>query len=419
MSLSAQLRDISSKHNESKYALYESLADQVVKSNKVEDILTLARHLVQVEGSEQYGRTYIMPDIVTLIIDLLADREGKNENPLDVDELTPLMRQMVDLIRAKAEDMPDALMNAIELLAQCHQASGEFKSAAYTLSSFKFDDFKGKCTASLEKRTGWYVQTAEFFLAIGEAGLASQQIKRAHANVSELNKKSQKGDKTATALVWRFKTAYARILDAERKFLEASLRYMELSQSSFDGMSDADRMKSLEYAVTCAILAKAGPPRSRVLALLCSDERCRTLHNDALLIKMFNERIISQTEVEAFEKTLQEHQKADTASKRTVLQNSVIEHNMLAASRIYQNIRFDQLGSLLGISANEAESVAGSMIEQGRLKATIDQADSLLEFQSGGDELESWDVGIGDVCQTLNKIVDDITKKYPQYDGIV
>lgn len=33
-------------------------------------------------------------------------------------------------------------MNALDLLAKCHQASGDYKSAAYTLSSFKFDDFK-------------------------------------------------------------------------------------------------------------------------------------------------------------------------------------------------------------------------------------------------------------------------------------
>ena len=34
------------------------------------------------------------------------------------------------------------LMNALDLLAKCHQANEDYKSAAYTLSSFKFDDFK-------------------------------------------------------------------------------------------------------------------------------------------------------------------------------------------------------------------------------------------------------------------------------------
>jgi COP9 signalosome complex subunit 4 len=61
---------------------------------------------------------------------------------------------------------------------------------------------------------------------------------------------------------------------------------------------------------------------------------------------MFKEQIIRPAEVEKFENTLQEHQKAMTGpagKQKTVLQNSMIEHNMLAASKIYNNIKFDQL----------------------------------------------------------------------------
>tara|TARA_B100000795_G_scaffold127160_1_gene94806 strand:- start:385 stop:504 length:120 start_codon:yes stop_codon:yes gene_type:complete len=34
-----------------------------------------------------------------------------------------------------------------------------------------------------------------------------------------------------------------------------------------------------------------------------------------------------------------------------VLERAVIEHNMLAASKLYNNISFEQLGALLGIDA--------------------------------------------------------------------
>ena len=224
------------------------------------------------------------------------------------------------------------------------------------------------------------MNTAEFFLAIGESGSASQQIKRAHALIAELMKQQTR---EAALIVLRFKTCYARVLDNERKFHEAALRYMELSQSTFDAVKDSDRQQSLEYAISCAILAKAGPPRSRVLALLYSDERSKHLQNFGMLEKMFKDRIISNAEVLTFEKMLQDHQKADTSNKRTVLQNSVIEHNLLAASKIYRNIRCNELGTLLGIDANEAEKLASSMIEQGRLHATIDQVQALIEFQAG------------------------------------
>ena len=178
---------------------------------------------------------------------------------------------------------------------------------------------RSKCSATVDRRAGWYVNTAEFFLAIGESGLASQQIKRAHALMNEVSKLPNASSKSVQTLVLRFKTCYARILDSERKFLEAALRYMELSQSSFEAVKDADRSQSLEFAISCAILAKAGPPRSRVLAMLYSDERSKSLQNFSMLEKMFKERIIAAHEVDAFEKILQEHQKADTGSKRTVI----------------------------------------------------------------------------------------------------
>lgn len=371
--------------------------------------------MINVELLDQYGRTYIVADLFQHILTLMADEEGKNEDPMDVDDMLPVLKAFVDLIRPKAEDMPDALMNTLDLLAKCHQANGDFKSAAYTLSSFRFDDYKNKSTADLAKRVGWYVNTAEFFLAIQESGLASQQIKRAHALIAELTKIP---GRQSAALILRFKTCYARVLDSERKFHEAALRYMELSQSTFDAVKDADRIQSLEYAVSCAILAKAGAPRSRVLALLYSDERSRHLQNYGMLEKMFKDRIITRDEVTSFEKILGDHQKAATSSSRTVLQNSVIEHNLLAASKIYRNIRFDQLGTLLGIEAHEAEKLASSMIEQQRLKATIDQVESLLEFQAGGDELNVWDAGIGDLCMSVNSLLEQITAKYPAYDVI-
>lgn len=123
-------------------------------------------------------------------------------------------------------------MNAIDLLAKCHQANGDFKSAAYALASFKFEDYRGKCNATSERRIAWYVDTADFWLGVNETGSASQAIKKAHGIITEI--------KNNPTLILRFKTCYARVLDAERKFLEASLRYMELSQTANGLIAEAD-----------------------------------------------------------------------------------------------------------------------------------------------------------------------------------
>ncbi len=73
-------------------------------------------------------------------------------------------------------------------------------------------------------------------------------------------------------------------------------------------------------------------------------------------------------QVEAFAEGLQAHQKAVTADGTTVLERAVVEHNLAAASRLYTNIFFAELGQLLGVPPASAEKVASRMITEGRLQ---------------------------------------------------
>lgn len=54
----------------------------------------------------------------------------------------------------------------------------------------------------------------------------------------------------------------------------------------------------------------------------------------------------------------------------------MVEHNVLSASLLYQNIGFDQLATLLEISAERAEKVAAKMMMEERLQGSIDQVGS-------------------------------------------
>ena len=117
---------------------------------------------------------------------------------------------------------------------------------------------------------------------------------------------------------------------------------------------------SLRMAVTCAVLAPAGPQRSRTLGTLYKDERTHNLPNFPMLEKMFMERLLRSEEVQTFASSLAAHQKATLEDGvETVLDRAVLEHNMLATSKLYANITFEQLGALLGIEAAKAERIAG------------------------------------------------------------
>ena len=211
------------------------------------------------------------------------------------------------------------------------------------------------------------------------------------------------------ALELQYNTSYARILDAkvcplsapclekahrppltppsplQRRFLDAAMRYYSLSQITkreIGGrtVDEEELIQALNAAVVCTILASAGPQRSRVLATLYKDERCAALPTATMLSKVYLGRILRPDDVAAFATQLKPHQLATGGDGLTVLDRAVIEHNLLAASKLYVNIAVGELGTLLGIAPQRAEKIAATMVVECRLRARIDQVDGLVTF---------------------------------------
>jgi COP9 signalosome complex subunit 4 len=230
------------------------------------------------------------------------------------------------------------------------------------------------------------------------------------------------------------------MLDSKRKYIEASARFYELSLISMIGdmpVDEADLAALLSKSLVCAILASAGPQRSRMLGLLFKDERTRDVNGGkfyTVLEKMYSERLLRRAEVKPVEESLERHQKATLSDGSTILDRAVVEHNVLAASRVYDNISFVALGELLEIDAFSAERIASKMISEGRLQGSIDQIDGILTFSSESSlkkgqssttqgEVgklftttisEDFDTQISQFCDNVNNLVDKILIKYPQ-----
>jgi len=75
-------------------------------------------------------------------------------------------------------------------------------------------------------------------------------------------------------------------------------------------------LELLGKSVTCAILGKAGPQRSRILGTLFKDERINNLDSMAnfgahakVLLKMYMEQILKKKDISAFEASLMPHQR--------------------------------------------------------------------------------------------------------------
>jgi COP9 signalosome complex subunit 4 len=139
---------------------------------------------------------------------------------------------------------------------------GDYLRAASVLSQARIDSTSMNLSHS--ERAKFFIRVAQAYLKAEDDVNADRFVRRADGPVNDA------GD---PILKMQFRACYAQMLDQKRKFLEAALRYIELTQVSSDIVDEGDLLALLVKAVKCAILAPAGPQRQRVMGTLYRDER--------------------------------------------------------------------------------------------------------------------------------------------------
>eukprot|EP00930_Biecheleria_cincta_P101928 TRINITY_DN93579_c0_g1_i1.p1 TRINITY_DN93579_c0_g1~~TRINITY_DN93579_c0_g1_i1.p1 ORF type:complete len:429 (-),score=81.96 TRINITY_DN93579_c0_g1_i1:47-1180(-) len=322
-------------------------------------------------------------------------------------ELKELALHTLERLRGRVVSFEEEDFVIRELLSQVFQAEGDWAEAAKCLAAINLETGT-RCRTPLQKAEK-YVRIAELYLEDDDTVAADTFCSRAAMVMHEVND---------TPLNLRYRVCHARVLDSKRKFLEAASKYCDISQQTFGGqICEEDLLQLLRCAVTCAILAPAGPQRSRILALLCKDDRIRSVEHFEILQKMFMERLIRGSEVQKFEESLLPHQKASGPDGSTVLERAVLQHNVLAASRVYKNMRLPELGRLLEVSPDRAERIAAKMIAEQRLKGYIQQRSNVIHFDGGDETLEQWDRHIRNVCTQVNSVLTKVKEQSAMKDS--
>ncbi|CAL5223938.1 g6541 [Coccomyxa viridis] len=390
-------------------ATLDSVAQLTDQKQKIEQYRLLLNDILA-SGSRQKCQSFVdhmLSDAVPLVISrqLLQAFTNEIKEKLSRDVHKDVATFTLDKLQPRVVSYEEQVTAIREQLADLLIDEEDWNQAAKTLAGIDLDS--GMRQVDDEYKLKQNVRIAMLYLEDDDAVNAEAFIKKAATLIANCKNPE---------LELQYKSCYARILDAKRRFLEAATRYYDLSQSS-SGAADAPKVgeeeleQALTSAVTCCILASAGPQRSRVLANLYKDERCARLPVFPFLEKVYLERILRRQEVESFSQGLKSHQKAVTGDGTTVLEKAVMEHNLAAASRLYNNIYFAELGQLLGVTPAQAESVACRMIAEERLKGSVDQVDGLLCFETDTEGLQQWDEQIGLVCNRLNTILESAAAK--------
>ncbi|TEB35709.1 hypothetical protein FA13DRAFT_1684361 [Coprinellus micaceus] len=407
--MEAKLAEFESLNQKDKGPAYSSLISQILAQGDGNAVARDLKTLVDTVVNKESVGLVVGRQVLAELVKILSEGAIK-----DSDLKKRVVEETLETVQPRIVSYEEQVNSLRFQLADLLEEEEDWSGAARVLTGISLDS--GQRSFSDADKLKIYVRIVRLLLEEEDSVQAETYYKRAALLMHSASDKET---------LLQFKLCQARISDYSRKFLEAAGRYHELSYVG--EIDEEERRHMLLAAVTCGVLAPAGPNRSRVLASLYRDERSAELPTYNILSKMFLDHILRSAEVKEFESTLKPHQLArialssndklasighddgpsasnePAASTRTgpatVLDRAVMEHNLLASSKIYNNISFRGLGALLDLAPGAAETMARKMIEQGRLKGHIDQVEKLIWFEVNGDEDDAQGKagGLGDV----------------------
>ena len=403
--ITAALADIESSGNpQNKLQLYNNLLSEIVSTSSEHE---LAQDLI-----------YYLDSILTEDISIVAARPLLDAFIAALQNLSPetkikVGQHAVTLLQSRSTSVEEQDAQLRELLADAYESEEEYIAAARALQGIHIDSSQRLVTESAKVRL--WIRIVRLYLEEDDTTSAEAFLNR----IKSLPNKIEDHE-----LKLHFKLSQARILDARRRFLDASQEYFNVSLAA--GVDESDRLQALAAAVRCAVLAPAGPQRSRTLATLYKDDRITSVEEFGILEKMFLDRLLNPEEVAAFSERLAPHQLALMADGTTVLDKAVVEHNLVAASKLYENITTDALGVILGLTGSgdmtageKAEAYAARMVEQERLKGSIDQIAGVIFFNSTsgtaatGRHIQQWDAGVQGLAEDVERVAASIVDEFP------
>ncbi|KAF2847907.1 COP9 signalosome-like protein complex subunit 4 [Plenodomus tracheiphilus IPT5] len=405
--VSAALQQVQAAPVADKPAQYNALLQQITSgsANIAADLNAYAQTLLD----DSLGVVVLRPLLAAFVDAFRAVQDP--DSKIEVGE------KVITLLQSKGAGQYEEQDTQIKhALADAFEENEDYRRSAQTLATINLESTQKSVSAD---------DKAKVWIRIVRCYLEEDDPTNAFTHLNKIKNILFSVQDDETKLI--FQLSQGRIYDSQRAFLDAAQSYYATSNVSI--VHEEERMRIFGRAIICTVLAPAGPQRGKMLAKLYKDDRASQAEDFAILEKIFFDRLLSPAEIKAFAAKLDPHHLAKTSDGSTVLDKAILEHNLLGASKLYNNIGFDQLGELLGIDAEKAEDYAAKMLEQGRLAGYIDQIDRLIFFEgeaSGerktghaervvGKELRKWDTNVTGLAEEVEKVTSMIQNQYPEF----
>ena len=320
-----------------------------------------------------------------LLAALITSAENESSDPSSSDAaaaVKQLATAVVDKIASRAVSYEDQLVRACEFLSGVYTREGLYARAADSLARIS-DLESGMKQVDSRIKLDMYLKVCHLYLMDGNSmSDADGFLRKAMSLLGGLDE----GKIEDRGLILRYLSCSARILDGRYRFSEAAAKYLDLSKkmgaSGVGAVLDMGRGRALESAVACALLSDAGPQRSRLLAQLYKDDEVKAMGAYPILEKVFLDRLLEGDDVDAFRHALGDQDRGQMGRwGLDVVQLAIVQHNLLACSKLYKNVEIGSLARLFGVDEELTTAVVSAMVGEGRLiGAEIDQVDGVVSF---------------------------------------
>uniref|UniRef100_A0A7E4VXL8 COP9 signalosome complex subunit 4 n=1 Tax=Panagrellus redivivus TaxID=6233 RepID=A0A7E4VXL8_PANRE len=368
--------------------------DEVVQLSN--EIVSLCHDQGSVETAMAAVKAIVLQDNAGLVQrQIFSDIADGLKPPIPLETIKYVANGILNLLLSRAIAYDDVIRKLRMLLSESFEEEGEFGKAADVLLS----------TVS-ETSQKSYPNRAQMLLRLANLCLKSNKLEDADQVVNRISLIQHELDSESLA---RFNYFAGLLADRRARFIDAATRFYPLSTNVY--LTPTERREVLKKAMICVVLSPDTPMRQRILPAIVGDDRCRSIEGFALIEKMFMSRLITQSDIDTFETLLEPHHRVggkDPVSK------FVVEHNIVALSKLFRNISFTKLQTLLNKPFNEIQRTIAEMVIQKRLKCKIDQATNTVSFNPYNHNL-LFDHFFRNACQGANTIHDQIIKKYPEW----
>ncbi|KAL0229554.1 hypothetical protein GEMRC1_014171 [Eukaryota sp. GEM-RC1] len=304
------------------------------------------KHLLQ-STVEQSAHKALLSDLVQLL---------SQQSPDTISLVAPAL---LNFLNNYVANYPDPVIQLAEIFATTLYTEGDIAGACKALRQLSID-----LLPTPSQKAHILLSITQLYLQLEDYASADQTLRRCAPHVHNTHDRS----------FWlKFKGCQAQVHDYNRNFITATQCYLVVAQE------DEDRSvvtTAIQSGLITALLSPAGPKRNTLLSQITNHPEAKECPLYHVAIKALTPRTLNKDDVTFVASFLSPHHLAVSADGvTTVLDSSMIQHNLSVISIYYESIRIASLCNAVNVESEDViVDILTRMVRDKRLDAVIDLA---------------------------------------------